>query len=156
MNESQHVEWKESWRDDFLKWICGFANADGGMLVVDRNDRGEMAGLKDAPKLLQDLPNKVRDALGMMVEHSGLWVVFRFAQMQEPKTPAETAVKTAVKTPMRILQLLEANPSMTLAEIAAEIGKSLRAVELASSKLVKEGRLRYVGPQKGGHWEVLK
>jgi ATP-dependent DNA helicase RecG len=45
---------------------------------------------------------------------------------------------------------------MTLAEVAAEVGKSLRAVELASSRLVKEGRLKYVGPQKGGHWGVLK
>ena len=68
----------------------------------------------------------------------------------------KTAVKTAVKTPAKILALLEANPSMTLAEVAAEVGRSLRAVELASSKLVKAGRLRYVGPQKGGHWEVLK
>ncbi len=45
---------------------------------------------------------------------------------------------------------------MTLAQVATEIEKSQRAVELASSKLVKAGRLRYVGPQKGGHWEVLK
>ena len=68
----------------------------------------------------------------------------------------KTSVKTSVKTPVKILQLLQANPSMTLAEVAIEIEKSLRAVELASSKLVKEGRLKYVGPQKGGHWEVLK
>ena len=45
---------------------------------------------------------------------------------------------------------------MTLAQVAVEVGKTLRAVELASSKLVKAGRLRFVGPQKGGHWEVLK
>lgn len=64
--------------------------------------------------------------------------------------------KTSVKTPVKTLQLLETNPFMTLAEVAVEIEKSLRAVELASSKLVKEGRLKYVGPQKGGHWEVLK
>ncbi len=68
--------------------------------------------------------------------------------------PQKTAVKTSVKTAVKILRLLAANPSLTLAEVAAEIKKSLRAVELASSKLVKEGRLRYVGPQKGGHWEV--
>ena len=30
MAESQNVEWKESWRDEYLKWICGFANAQGG------------------------------------------------------------------------------------------------------------------------------
>jgi ATP-dependent DNA helicase RecG len=72
------------------------------------------------------------------------------------KTAVKTSVKTSVKTPEKILQLLEVNPAMTLAQVAAEIEKSLRAVELASSKLVKAGRLRYVGPQKGGHWEVLK
>jgi hypothetical protein len=44
---------------------------------------------------------------------------------------------------------------MTLAEVAAVVGRSVRAVEMASSKLVKAGRLRFVGPQKGGHWEVL-
>ena len=28
--ESQNIEYKESWRDEYLKWICGFANAQGG------------------------------------------------------------------------------------------------------------------------------
>lgn len=68
MKENQHIEWKESWRDEYLKWICGFANAEGGVLVVGRNDRGEVVGLKDAPRLLEELPNKVRDVLGIMVD----------------------------------------------------------------------------------------
>ena len=63
--------------------------------------------------------------------------------------------KTPVKTPERILELLAANPELTLAEVAKAIHKSVRAVERASAKLVKEGRLRYVGPAKGGHWGVL-
>ena len=28
--ESQSIEWKESWKDEYLKWICGYANANGG------------------------------------------------------------------------------------------------------------------------------
>lgn len=64
--------------------------------------------------------------------------------------------KTSVKTSVKILRLLGDHPEMTLAQVAIEVGKTLRAVELASSKLVKARRLRYVGPQKGGHWEVLK
>ena len=28
MKESQHTEWKESWRDEYLRWVCGFANAE--------------------------------------------------------------------------------------------------------------------------------
>jgi ATP-dependent DNA helicase RecG len=44
---------------------------------------------------------------------------------------------------------------MTLAGVAIAIGKSLSAVERASAKLVQQGKLKHVGPQKGGHWEVL-
>jgi ATP-dependent DNA helicase RecG len=68
MKETQHIEWKESWRDEYLRWICGFANAEGGVLVIGRNDRGEAVGVKDASRLLQDIPNKVRDILGIMVD----------------------------------------------------------------------------------------
>ena len=82
----------------------------------------------------------------------GFWVEFSFPVMAESEG---TSVKTSVKTPAAILGLLAATPAMTLAEVAAEIGKTSRAVELAAAKLVKEGRLKYVGPQKGGHWEVL-
>ena len=68
MKESQHVEWKESWRDEYLKWICGFANAEGGVLVIGRNDEGEPVGVPNARKLLEDLPNKIRDVLGIMAD----------------------------------------------------------------------------------------
>jgi len=26
MNENQNIEWKSSWRDEYLKWVCAFAN----------------------------------------------------------------------------------------------------------------------------------
>ena len=68
MKEHQHVEWKESWHDECLKWICGFANAEGGVLVIGRNDKGAVVGLTHAKKLLEDIPNKVRDMLGIMVD----------------------------------------------------------------------------------------
>ncbi len=66
--ENQHIEWKESWRDEYLRWVCGFANAEGGVLVIGRNDKGEAVGVKGAAKLLEDIPNKVRDILGIMVD----------------------------------------------------------------------------------------
>ena len=68
MKEHQHIEWKETWRDDYLRWIAGFANAEGGVLVIGRNDKGKAVGVADARKLLVDLPNKVRDLLGIMVD----------------------------------------------------------------------------------------
>jgi ATP-dependent DNA helicase RecG len=68
MKESQHTEWKESWRDEYLKWICAFANAEGGVLIIGRNDRGQVVGMPDAARLLEELPNKIRDLLGILVE----------------------------------------------------------------------------------------
>jgi len=53
------------------------------------------------------------------------------------------------------MELLQANPYLTLVEVATEMGKSKSAVELASAKLVKDGLIKYVGPQKGGHRETL-
>ena len=67
-HESQHVEWKESWRDEYLKWLCGFANAQGGTLTIGKNDRGEVVGLANARQLLEEIPNKVRDVLGILVD----------------------------------------------------------------------------------------
>lgn len=72
------------------------------------------------------------------------------------ETPVETPVEIPIKTPEQILHALAADPQLTLAEMAQAIGKSASAVERAAAKLVKEGRLRFVGPRKGGKWEVLK
>ena len=66
--EHQQLEWKESWRDEHLKWVCAFANSEGGTLVIGRNDEGHAVGLPQARKLLEDLPNKVRDMLGVVVQ----------------------------------------------------------------------------------------
>lgn len=68
MPESQTTEYKQTWRDDYLKWISGFANAEGGVLHIGKSDAGEVVGLKDAKKLLEDIPNKVRDILGILVD----------------------------------------------------------------------------------------
>lgn len=43
--ENQNTEYKETWRDDYLKWICGFANAQGGRLLVGVNDKGQNDGI---------------------------------------------------------------------------------------------------------------
>ena len=67
----------------------------------------------------------------------------------------ETSVEASVKTTDALLALMRQNPNVTLAEAAALIGRSVRAVEMASSKLVRDGRVRRVGSRKGGRWEVL-
>lgn len=65
--ENQNIEWKENWRDEYLKWICGFANANGGKLYIGMNDKGVVTGVIDTKKLLEDIPNKIKDILGIIV-----------------------------------------------------------------------------------------
>ena len=68
MAESQNIEWKESWRDEYLKWICGFANAQGGKIYIGMNDDGNVVGVSDSKKLLEDIPNKITQSLGIVAD----------------------------------------------------------------------------------------
>ena len=68
MSEQQNIEYKTSWHDDCLKWICGFANANGGTLYIGKDDNGNAVDVSDYKKLMEDLPNKIRDILGVMAE----------------------------------------------------------------------------------------
>lgn len=64
--ETQTIEFKPSWRDEYLKSICAFANTDGGKLIIGVDDNGKPVGIKDSKKLLEDLPNKFKDILGII------------------------------------------------------------------------------------------
>lgn len=68
MTESQNVEYKESWRDEYLKWICGFANAQGGTIYVGIDDAGKVVGVKNIKKLMEDIPNKIQAGLGIVAD----------------------------------------------------------------------------------------
>lgn len=68
MKECQNIEWKENWKDEYLKWICGFANAQGGKLYIGVNDSEQVVGIANAQKLLEDIPNKTISILGIITE----------------------------------------------------------------------------------------
>jgi len=60
------------------------------------------------------------------------------------------------KSSEKIWGLLKVNPQLSAREIADLIGITQRAVEKQISKLRDEKRIRRVGPDKGGHWEVIE
>ncbi len=67
MPENQNTEWKSKWKDEYLEWICGYANAQGGKIYIGCDDSGNAIGTPNSHKLLEDIPNKIRDALGIVV-----------------------------------------------------------------------------------------
>ena len=66
MKEHQHIEWKRNWRDEYLKWVCAFANADGGELLIGVEDNGITVGVDNAERLLEELPNKIASTMGLV------------------------------------------------------------------------------------------
>lgn len=71
------------------------------------------------------------------------------------EAPVKTPVERRERTPEQVLAVLRRQPELTLAEVSHVIDRSLRTVERAVAKLQAEGKLRYLGPKKSGHWEVL-
>ena len=65
--ESPNVERKSSWRDEHLECICEFADGQGGVLEIGRNDCGEVVGVDDVLRLLEEIPNRVQSLLGIAV-----------------------------------------------------------------------------------------
>ncbi len=60
MLESQNIEYKESWRTEYLKWVCGFANAQGGTIYIGIDDAGNVVGVNGIKKLMDDIPNQIQ------------------------------------------------------------------------------------------------
>ncbi len=184
-SESQNLEWKESWHDDYLRWVCGFANAQGGTLVIGKKDDGTPVGAPNARRLMEELPNKMRDQLGIMADVNlvvengmekirdacrsagisdpilrtdlgGLWIEFTPRAQTIPEGSQKTPLKTPLKTPELLLQYLQEDATLSIAEIATRIRKDIATIKRAAKKLQLEGRLKRIGPDKGGRWEVTE
>ena len=68
MFENQNIEYKESWRLDYLDELCSFANTNGGSLLIGVNDKGEVVGVKDSKKLMEDIPNQIKSGLNIIAD----------------------------------------------------------------------------------------
>lgn len=65
MKENQYTEFKESWHDEYVRYISAFCNTDGGSLYIGINDRGEVVGLQNSEKLIEKLPNFIVQKTGI-------------------------------------------------------------------------------------------
>ena len=68
VRESQNVEYKSTWHDKYLEWICGFANAQGALMYFGVNDDHEVVGLENVDRLMEDIPNKIVTTMGIVAD----------------------------------------------------------------------------------------
>lgn len=142
------------------------ANLFRATQTEDKLRRENIKGKSNANKTHFDVGKKVRQTIeelgGTMPEDLPTpeldlkQIAKQVADQKERSIDRQkTPVKTPVKIPDAILSLLKENPEFTLALVAEHIGKSVSAIERAAKRLREQGKLRFVGPKKGGHWEVL-
>ncbi len=92
------------------------------------------------------------------VESSGFVTTFLRPVTEEaitPKTVEKTRKKTRKKTREKIISAIRKKPEITTYELAELIGITVKGIEWQLNKLKKEGKIKRVGPAKGGHWEVI-
>ena len=68
----------------------------------------------------------------------------------------ESSLKGSLKSSQKILELISASPNITISEIADRLGMTTRGVDKNIKRLKEQGAIRRVGPDKGGHWEVIE
>lgn len=108
--------------------------------------------------------SRIRQAVA---EHSGVEVEIRYnefftvsfrakALRPTPVTGSvDSSVESSVESSVQILLLLADHPTMTIPKMAKQMNLTTRAVEKNIKKLQQQHKLKRVGPNKGGHWEVL-
>lgn len=179
MPEMQNIEWKEIWKDDYLAWICGFANAQGGTLYIGKNDTGKVTGISNSQKLLEDLPNKIRDALGIIIPVNLLIedgkeyieisvptypisISYKGSYMIKFTAPEDRIIRfssqpvTAKVTAKErdILNLIQENPHYSMQEIADKLSISRKTVATRIKSLKEHGILERIGATKNGYWKI--
>ena len=142
MKECQNIEFKETWSDDYLKWICGFANAQGGKLYIGVDDSENIVGVKNAGLA----EPKIEDAEG------GVRITI-FRKGFVAQGVAQGVAQELTDIQKQILELIQNNPKISRSEIAEQIGRSVKTIERRLAEM--ENIVKFVGSGYSGHWQII-
>ena len=153
--EGNRIEFKKGWNPaDIYHSICAFANDFGTFETTE--DRLTFlihipihAGCGNKPATVKTtVITTEKSAIGSEKNGSG-----------SEKTTEKNAVgsgKTTEKTTEKIVRLMKANPYITNKELAEVCGITEDGVYWNTKKLKKNNRIRRIGGDKGGYWEVIE
>jgi len=132
IGENLNIEFKRAGdgpKADTFESICAFLNKAGGDLLLGVDDDGTVVGLP-----------QTATAQESVLKGSGV----------------NDGVNEKVNERQRsIISSVSSNPYITQVELATMLGISIVHVNKNMKKLQALGIIRRVGPDKGGHWEVI-
>ena len=76
--------------------------------------------------------------------------------LKEHQGELKTTQKTTEKTTQKILKIMKSNSSVTIDYLCEACGLTRDGINWNIRKLKEQGKIRRIGPDKGGHWEVIE
>lgn len=137
--ENQNVELKEKWRDEYLKWVSAFANSQGGVLVIGKNDRGELVGAGKREPTIEFKYNR---------EFSVIFYSDANITIKDTKNLQTNGTQNS------LLAMMGENPRITVKTMATALGINERNVKNHIRTLKDLGCIERIGANKGGYWVV--
>ncbi len=148
--ESQNIEYKQSWHDEYLKWVCGFANACFRANMIEAWGSGIHRIIESCQAEGFPAPTIEEATGGMQIT---LWTT---PTDTPPIDPTDTPQKSSEEDTLteRILALLQANNRISQRAMAEQLGIGFDTVKEYMTKLKRNGTIRRIGADRGGHWQI--
>ncbi|MBI5299847.1 MAG: putative DNA binding domain-containing protein [Deltaproteobacteria bacterium] len=140
----------------------GMKRSDLGKRCVHRNPKlvdlfhrmGEIEKIGSGIRRMKDATKKAH-VPPPRFEVTGFFVAV-FKKEEEFKKLPLIVEKTVEKTVEKILLFVKTNPQITQKELMKKTGLTRRGIEWNLRKLKEDRKIRRIGPDKGGHWEILE
>ena len=106
----------------------------------------------EATLLIEDL---VKQQEGETIQKSGLETESNQKSNQKSGLETESNQKSNQKSDQKILEAISKNSVITIKELQELTGLSESGVKKIIRNLRADNQIRRVGPDKGGHWEIV-
>ena len=136
MSESPLIEYKESWHDEYLKWIYG-----------------------SFEKICTLCKEYGIPAPEYTVHRNDIMMMFRASEPVNAPETEELHSNCTVNVPeiaLKTVSALKSNPRATAKELSEGLGISLRTVKNHLALLKQSGGINRVGSDKSGYWEITE
>ena len=161
--EDERVEFKRASSelpDNLWETYSAFCNTDGGTIIDEEDAFSVTVPLNDGYS-----PEVGRGMQGNDIKKASVGSDTANDTASGPlsglKSGPLSGLKSGLKsslgaTDSKVIDFIRSNPSVTIKELQELLNLSRNGVRKALGRLKSMGRLRRVGPDKGGHWEVVE
>ena len=142
-------------KDKFGEAVCAFANdmpdcGKPGYLFIGVDNEGCPCGMKATDELEANDNGKAEFSFKLITAFEA-----KVAKAGQQQKLDQSKQDSSMKSEDRLLLVLKDDQTMSLPKMAEAIGLSVAGVRKVLDRLRASGRIRRIGPDKGGHWEVI-